>query len=245
MSEPEGAVISMAQGMGSYIVLRFYEPMEITVGGNATVTGENACIIITPHTGRSYSAIRGGFTNDYVSFLADDEFISRCKLPLNRVFYLNDPRQLSSCIGFITWALTDVLYDHEKLIMEQVDSMLQYIGDNIVSEVSDAQQAMHERYAELRKRVQADPFVWSVERMASEMHLSRNHFSMSYRKIFGISPRDDLSEMVMKEAQRMLKQTDNRVSEIAERCGYANTENFIRAFRKAVGITPLAYRKGK
>ena len=43
-------------------------------------------------------------------------------------------------------------------------------------------------------------------------------------------------------AQRLLRQTDLSVDEIAERLGYADTSNFIRAFRRWCQRTPQHYR---
>lgn len=44
-------------------------------------------------------------------------------------------------------------------------------------------------------------------------------------------------------AQSLLKDTDLAIKEIAERLQYRNSQNFIRFFKKKLGMTPGDYRK--
>jgi AraC family transcriptional regulator of arabinose operon len=39
--------------------------------------------------------------------------------------------------------------------------------------------------------------------------------------------------------------SESNISEIADRLGFTNVHNFSRAFRKATGQSPSAYRSGK
>ena len=44
-------------------------------------------------------------------------------------------------------------------------------------------------------------------------------------------------------AKRLLVETNNSVSLIAEKCGYENDSYFMRQFKSHIGITPSEYRK--
>ena len=44
-------------------------------------------------------------------------------------------------------------------------------------------------------------------------------------------------------ASELLTSTRKSIEEVAEICGYHNTEHFVRQFRKKNGITPAKYRK--
>ncbi|MGV2685834.1 helix-turn-helix domain-containing protein, partial [Clostridium perfringens] len=46
----------------------------------------------------------------------------------------------------------------------------------------------------------------------------------------------------MKEAKRLLTETDYSVQEIAERVGYAHAISFTRVFKRTAGVTPGEYR---
>ena len=74
MSEPEGTSILIEHGMGTYLVLRFYDPMIITIGEEKIITEKDAFIIYTPGTKQDYKPVSGGFTNDYVSFIAERNY---------------------------------------------------------------------------------------------------------------------------------------------------------------------------
>ena len=41
----------------------------------------------------------------------------------------------------------------------------------------------------------------------------------------------------------LLKNTDDTVLSVAAECGYNNTANFNRIFKKITGLTPAEYRK--
>lgn len=52
-----------------------------------------------------------------------------------------------------------------------------------------------------------------------------------------------VAEQKLEMAKRLLAETDLSVAEIAERLSYSNAQNFIRLFKKHMGITPGQYRK--
>jgi two-component system response regulator YesN len=56
---------------------------------------------------------------------------------------------------------------------------------------------------------------------------------------------DYLTKLRMKEATRLLEKTALRISEIAERLGYADLAYFSNTFKKTIGTTPSVYRKNK
>ena len=51
------------------------------------------------------------------------------------------------------------------------------------------------------------------------------------------------SRKILRTAEELLASTSDPVERIAERCGYANVEHFIRQFRAAAGTTPAQYRR--
>lgn len=54
---------------------------------------------------------------------------------------------------------------------------------------------------------------------------------------------DYIAEQKLHIATRLLEETELSVAEIAERLSYSNAQNFIRLFKKHMGITPGQYRK--
>ena len=97
-------------------------------------------------------------------------------------------------------------------------------------------------FTELRSKMQNSPTDWDVAKLAKSVYLTRSHFSVQYAALFGVSPGEDLKKFIMEKAEKMLLDTDMTVTEIADRLGYSNAENFIRAFRKYSGETPHKFR---
>lgn len=247
MSEREGTSISIEKGMGTYLILRFYEPMVIVTDNEEIITEKDAFIIYPPFAKQCYRAVNGGFTNDYVHFLADQDFIKKYELPLNEVFYSDNPQAFSKKIIFITWLLTDIMVDHTRRLDEQFDLALRELKDSIIrlTAKSRREQLMKRQFINLREQVRTNPVGWTVEKMAKKIYLTRSHFSINYKKQFGISPSDDILNFTIEFAKKLLDETDVPIHEIAEKCGYINPNNLTRAFKNVTNITPLQYRKSK
>ncbi len=247
MSEPEGTSVQLEYGIGRYLILRFYQPMIITLNDEEIITENDSFIIYTPGTKQSYRAVSGEFINDYVSFIADKNFIKKYNLPLNEVFYSENPNEFSNKIAFITWMLTDVLVDHTKSLKNQLESALETLQDNIVllTAKSKRKHMMRRQFITLREQVKEKPIGWTVDKMAKKIYLTRSHFCINYKEQFGVTPSEDLLNFTINHAQKLLNETDLPIWEIAEKCGYVNANNFIRAFKNVTGTTPLKFRKNK
>lgn len=229
----------------SYVLLHFYDPMRLVINGEEIITDNDACIIYTPDTLQEYSLYSGDFHNDYVWFrLEDKAYLEQFGLPLNKPFYCNNIGEISGHIAHITWALTDVLVDHSELLDRLFCNCLCLMRDNLIISTPklNRDHMMRRQFGELRSKVSADPAGWTIEKMAKSVYLTRSHFSVHYRSQFGITPSEDLKRFVMNKAKELLSEGDLSIGEIAEKLGYSNSENFIRAFKKSEGITPLKYR---
>ncbi len=79
---------------------------------------------------------------------------------------------------------------------------------------------------------------WTAEEMASLVNLSPSRFYFLYKKMFGISPQQDLIRKRVLRAKILLSKKQLTVTQVAEMTGYANPYHFIRQFRKYTGITP-------
>lgn len=73
--------------------------------------------------------------------------------------------------------------------------------------------------------------------------MSPRTFYREWKNTFPVSPARYLLNLRMQEACRLLRNTDLRIYEIANTCGYGNELYFCRVFVKENGMTPRAYRK--
>jgi len=85
----------------------------------------------------------------------------------------------------------------------------------------------------------------NIETLARQHGLSPTHFRKLFRKHYGQSPRTAHLNAKMKSACDYLVYTELTIFEIADRLGFTNVHNFSRAFSKAIGQPPSAYRAGR
>ena len=79
--------------------------------------------------------------------------------------------------------------------------------------------------------------------MAEECGLSTSYFSKKFKEQTGEKYIDVLTDIRIREAQRLLGTTDISVAEIVEAVGYCDDKHFRRLFHKVTGMNPLEYRK--
>lgn len=76
-------------------------------------------------------------------------------------------------------------------------------------------------------------------------HISMNYslFSQVFKQYTGKNFVNYLKELRMKEAKRLLEETDMRIIEISVAVGYENEKHFMKLFKSDCGVSPTEYRK--
>lgn len=83
----------------------------------------------------------------------------------------------------------------------------------------------------------------SLTYFAEKHHVNPSYLSREFRRRFGVSFKQYLLAKRLSAAKGYLKYSAMSVREIAERTGFETTSYFVRIFRRAEGISPLAFRK--
>ncbi len=83
---------------------------------------------------------------------------------------------------------------------------------------------------------------WTVGELAAEVALSRSAFTARFRRLVGEPPMRYLIRARLAHAAGLLHTTDVSLAEIARRTGYESEFSFSRAFKRAFGVAPGAYR---
>ncbi|QJD86905.1 AraC family transcriptional regulator [Cohnella herbarum] len=81
-----------------------------------------------------------------------------------------------------------------------------------------------------------------ITAIANELNISLSQCCKIFTKIYGISPRQYVSQMKLNEAKRLLVNTDLSVQAISERLGFHSVYHFSRQFRRWTGTSPTAFR---
>lgn len=84
----------------------------------------------------------------------------------------------------------------------------------------------------------------SIKEIARSLGISASHLRARFRVSCGVSLGRHLRRLRLEKACGLLRLSPNRVSEVADLCGFTSIYNFSRAFRNVYGVSPLAYRQG-
>ena len=91
-------------------------------------------------------------------------------------------------------------------------------------------------------RAYAEPL--DVRTVAATAHVSKAHFSRSFRAVFGETPHRYLQRRRVERSMFLLRETDRPITDICMDVGFSSLGTFSRTFRDIVGETPTSYRRG-
>jgi AraC-like DNA-binding protein len=103
----------------------------------------------------------------------------------------------------------------------------------------EPEQGLMLRINQIAQRTGAPP---SIKELARALGISSSHLRARFRASCGVSIGRHLRRLRLEQACGLLRLGPQRVSEIAEQCGFGSIYSFSRAFRLAYGISPLAFR---
>jgi AraC-like DNA-binding protein len=83
----------------------------------------------------------------------------------------------------------------------------------------------------------------TISDIARELGYSVSHLRAVFRDRLGVSLGRYMRESRLSEAAQLLQTSDLKISAIGDQCGFESLYAFSRAFRKAYGIPPRAYRQ--
>ncbi len=84
---------------------------------------------------------------------------------------------------------------------------------------------------------------WTLERLASHAGMSRAVFAARFKEKLGIAPIAYLTRYRLEQAQQLLQQPALSIAQISAKVGYSSEAAFNKAFRRALGIPPGAFRR--
>ena len=90
---------------------------------------------------------------------------------------------------------------------------------------------------------QFNSFDLSIATIAKELGYHPKYLSHLFKSATGNSVMGYLQSCRIAEANKCLAQTDMRIGEIVEHCGFSDSSNFSRTFRAVTGLSPSEFRK--
>lgn len=121
---------------------------------------------------------------------------------------------------------------HSRLSRERMEYSLEK-GTDAKSKIQLAIRYIQNHYAE----------DIAVNELAEKFSMSPNYFSSMFKKETNKSAVNYITEYRIQKARDYLVHSEESVVDIAKKVGYEDSQYFFRVFKKAVGVTPLQYRR--
>lgn len=83
----------------------------------------------------------------------------------------------------------------------------------------------------------------SLQKVADHFHINPSYLSSLFKQEMGLGFTEHLCQIRIKEAKRLLTDTNLTMVDIAQKCGFDDQSYFTKVFRKLEATTPKEYRK--
>jgi transcriptional regulator GlxA family with amidase domain len=81
--------------------------------------------------------------------------------------------------------------------------------------------------------------------LAEICFMSYATFSRYFKRIFNVSPTEYITALRIKNAKKLLRDTEKPITQIAQDCGFFDLSHFSHYFYKYEKTTPVKYRKAE
>jgi len=129
--------------------------------------------------------------------------------------------------------------------MEGVKQWISVVCGKLMAGIATGRQSSYKSLVEKAKdfaRQHYGDSELSITHVCEHLHISAGYFSGIFKKEMRMTFVAYLVQLRMEAAKELLRGTDMRAFEIAERVGYADANYFSFCFRKMVGVSPKEYR---
>ena len=74
------------------------------------------------------------------------------------------------------------------------------------------------------------------------MHRNPDYLGRIFRDIYGLTITDAINHHRLKQARRLLLESQHKVEDVAMNCGYNDAGYFRRLFKRSEGISPKRFK---
>ncbi|OMF65958.1 AraC family transcriptional regulator [Paenibacillus sp. FSL R5-0766] len=85
----------------------------------------------------------------------------------------------------------------------------------------------------------------SLDELSKRFYVSAHHLSRQFNKVTGFTFTEYVQMTRIRNAQQLLLNSREKITDIAAQCGFASFSQFNRIFNKQSGMSPSAYRQSR
>jgi AraC-like DNA-binding protein len=242
--------INRPQGSGDFLFLHFLTPIQIRSVAGLSEAPAGSCMLYAPGFHQWYRGVNAGFRHHWCHFGGESAvaMVERFRIPVNTILDLGG-------LDFIPALISDMR--RERLSSDPFASAARalLVGELLVNLsrrcqqpnsilLSPQQSETRDKFVALRQRMHNDlQRRWSVNEMATQVHLSESRFATLFTNFFSVSPTEDLIRARIDKARLLLNNTTLAVKQVAAQSGFTNLHYFSRLFHRRVGCAPREYQR--
>ncbi len=222
-----------------------------TVGGESHALMPGSFVLIDCEKLHEYGVSGSEWTYEYIHFTGEgmraytETLIDKTRILrpaetalLNAYFHILESRQMGNDEASYAYACAVIALFLSAMVEEvyrqtPTDPAQAYTDRN-----AGIEPALHYIQAHYMENITLDDLL-------SVTYLSKYHFCRKFNRVTGYPPYQYITRVRLGKAMSLLRSTDDSVSLISAKCGFANSGQCIKQFAKYIGQTPGAIRKNQ
>jgi AraC-like DNA-binding protein len=190
-----------------------------------------------------YTNLQNALNTNYIKLLASSFILTSNKI--NDTLNNEEINKIKSLILSIKYEFENQQSDYITLVNNYISAIL-----ILFSRKYNKQRFSQKEKLSYQKLLQTIKYIdlhykenITLDLLSQNVAYSRCYFSTIFKKCMGMSVWDYICIKRIEEALSLIKTTDKNILDIALECGFNNTVNFNKIFKKYTNLSPSAIRK--
>lgn len=161
--------------------------------------------------------------------------LQRRLLEMYRPMIPEENKELLGCLSPLSFRSMDEYMEKLKEWMDALSDCLaeQFVNDQNKRKIREAVRYIRENY-------QKD---LNMALVSNYVSMNYSLFSIAFKEYTGINFVNYLKEIRVKNAKKLLEETDWKIQDIGRMVGYENDKHFMKTFKSICGVSPSEYRR--
>ncbi|WP_232436909.1 helix-turn-helix transcriptional regulator [Paenibacillus senegalimassiliensis] len=169
------------------------------------------------------------------------------EFPLLRLNY-QEQQQIEGLLGTLLTELNEQQPGYRLRITQLAGELLLYTARSLLKRESLPRQessSVQRKISEIVRYINlhfAEPL--ELEELSLRFYISKSYLSRMFKQVTGFGFAEYVNLTRVKEAERLLRETDYSITHVSELSGFDNFSHFGKMFKRLTGVTPREYRRG-
>lgn len=194
--------------------------------------GDDLCVSIKSNIDTSHIAVV------LISALSDQQSIIK-GLAVKADAYVTKPFDMK-----ILQLTISNLVENRRMLSERLTTLEDFSYNTLDVSTSELDLKLLKEMKDIIEKNIAD-CDFTIDVLAYQLRISRTTLYNKIKGLTGNTPSDLIRTCRINKAKTLLRERNNTVTEVAELVGFADHKYFREVFKKATGMTPSEYAKGK